>query len=40
MALVKDLHHIAFLTADVDRLIAFYERIFDARVTLRSGFSR
>ena len=23
-----------FLTADLDRLIAFYERIFDARVTL------
>jgi catechol 2,3-dioxygenase-like lactoylglutathione lyase family enzyme len=22
-----------FLTADMDRLIAFYERIFDARVT-------
>ena len=34
MALVNDLHHIAFLTADLDRLIAFYERIFDARVTL------
>jgi catechol 2,3-dioxygenase-like lactoylglutathione lyase family enzyme len=34
MALVNDLHHIAFLTADLDRLISFYERIFDARVTL------
>lgn len=34
MALVADLHHLAFLTADIDRLIAFYERIFDARVTL------
>ena len=34
MALVNDLHHVAFLTADLDRLIAFYERIFDARVTL------
>jgi catechol 2,3-dioxygenase-like lactoylglutathione lyase family enzyme len=34
MALVNDLHHIAFLTADMDRLISFYERIFDARVTL------
>jgi catechol 2,3-dioxygenase-like lactoylglutathione lyase family enzyme len=33
MALVSDLHHLAFLTADLDRLIAFYERIFDARVT-------
>jgi catechol 2,3-dioxygenase-like lactoylglutathione lyase family enzyme len=34
MALVNELHHMAFLTADMDRLIAFYERIFDARVTL------
>jgi catechol 2,3-dioxygenase-like lactoylglutathione lyase family enzyme len=25
---------VAFLTADLDRLIGFYERIFDARVTL------
>ena len=33
MALVNDLHHMTFLTADMDRLIAFYERIFDARVT-------
>jgi catechol 2,3-dioxygenase-like lactoylglutathione lyase family enzyme len=37
VALVKDLHHITFLTADMDRLIAFYERIFDARVTLDRG---
>jgi catechol 2,3-dioxygenase-like lactoylglutathione lyase family enzyme len=28
------MHHLAFLTADMDRLISFYERIFDARVTL------
>jgi catechol 2,3-dioxygenase-like lactoylglutathione lyase family enzyme len=34
VALVDDLHHLAFLTADLDRLIAFYQRIFDARVTL------
>ena len=34
MALVNDVHHIAFLTADMDRLISFYARIFDARVTL------
>jgi catechol 2,3-dioxygenase-like lactoylglutathione lyase family enzyme len=33
MALVNDLHHMTFLTADMDRLIAFYERIFDAQVT-------
>ena len=34
MSLTKDLHHMTFLTADMDRLISFYERIFDARVTL------
>jgi catechol 2,3-dioxygenase-like lactoylglutathione lyase family enzyme len=34
VALVSGLHHMAFLTADMDRLVAFYERIFDARVTL------
>ena len=34
MTLVTDLHHLTFLTADMDRLIAFYERIFDAHVTL------
>lgn len=33
MALVNDLHHLAFITGDMDRLIAFYGRIFDARVT-------
>lgn len=33
-ALVEDLHHLTFLTADLDRLIAFYERVFEARVTL------
>jgi catechol 2,3-dioxygenase-like lactoylglutathione lyase family enzyme len=32
--LVDGMHHIAFLTADLDRLIVFYERVFDARVTL------
>ena len=34
MALVAGAHHITFLTDDMDRLIAFYERIFDAEVTL------
>ena len=34
VTLVSDLHHMTFLTADLDRLIAFYERIFDAHVTL------
>ena len=33
MTLLADLHHVAFLTADLDRLIGFYERVFDARVT-------
>jgi catechol 2,3-dioxygenase-like lactoylglutathione lyase family enzyme len=33
VALLNDLHHMTFVTADMDRLIAFYERIFDARVT-------
>jgi catechol 2,3-dioxygenase-like lactoylglutathione lyase family enzyme len=28
--LVDDLHHVAFVTSDLDRLIAFYERIFAA----------
>jgi catechol 2,3-dioxygenase-like lactoylglutathione lyase family enzyme len=34
MELLNDLHHMTFLTGDMDRLIAFYKRIFDARVTL------
>jgi catechol 2,3-dioxygenase-like lactoylglutathione lyase family enzyme len=34
VALVDGLQHMTFLTADLDRLIAFYERNFDARVTL------
>jgi catechol 2,3-dioxygenase-like lactoylglutathione lyase family enzyme len=33
VALLNGLHHMTFVTADLDRLIAFYERIFDARVT-------
>jgi catechol 2,3-dioxygenase-like lactoylglutathione lyase family enzyme len=28
------IHHVAFITPDMDRLISFYERIFEARVTL------
>lgn len=31
--LCNDLHEMTFLTGDMDRLIAFYEQIFDARVT-------
>jgi len=33
MALLNDLHHMTFITGDMDRLIAFYQRIFDAQVT-------
>ena len=32
MALTAGSHHLATLTADIDRLIEFYERVFDARV--------
>lgn len=31
--LLNDLHHMTFLTGDLDRLIGFYERNFGARVT-------
>jgi catechol 2,3-dioxygenase-like lactoylglutathione lyase family enzyme len=34
MQLLQDLHHLTFLTEDMDRLIAFYERVFEARVTV------
>jgi catechol 2,3-dioxygenase-like lactoylglutathione lyase family enzyme len=34
LPLIKDIHHLTFITADLDRLIAFYERIFEARVTV------
>jgi len=34
MALVDGMHHVTFLTDDVDRLTAFYERVFDATKTL------
>ena len=34
MPLIKDIHHLTFITTDLDRLIAFYERIFEARVTV------
>ena len=32
--LLDDIHHLTFVTADMDRLIAFYERLFDARTTV------
>lgn len=34
MALTTGLHHLATLTADMDRLVRFYEEVFDAKVTL------
>jgi catechol 2,3-dioxygenase-like lactoylglutathione lyase family enzyme len=32
--LVAGVHHVTFLTEDLDRLLAFYVRVFDAEVTL------
>ena len=32
--MIKGLHHVAFLTTDMDRLMGFYERVFEPRVTL------
>lgn len=32
--LLNDLHHLTFLTADMERLIAFYTSIFEARVIM------
>jgi catechol 2,3-dioxygenase-like lactoylglutathione lyase family enzyme len=34
MKLLNDIQHLTFITADMDRLIAFYERVFEARVTV------
>jgi catechol 2,3-dioxygenase-like lactoylglutathione lyase family enzyme len=34
MRLVEGVHHVTFLTEDLDRLTAFYERVFDATKTL------
>jgi catechol 2,3-dioxygenase-like lactoylglutathione lyase family enzyme len=34
MRLVGGVHHVTFLTEDIDRLASFYERIFDASKTL------
>ena len=34
MQLLDGAHHITFLTDDMDRLLAFYVRVFDAEVTL------
>ena len=34
MTLVEGVHHVTFLTEDIDRAAAFYERVFDAKKTL------
>jgi catechol 2,3-dioxygenase-like lactoylglutathione lyase family enzyme len=34
MTLVEGVHHVTFLTEDIDRAAAFYERMLDARRTL------
>jgi catechol 2,3-dioxygenase-like lactoylglutathione lyase family enzyme len=34
LALLNDIHHLTFITADLDWLIVFYERVFGARVTV------
>ncbi|WP_197423221.1 hypothetical protein [Bradyrhizobium valentinum] len=34
MQLLNDIHHLTFITANMNRLICFYERIFGARVTV------
>ena len=34
MQLLNDIHHLTFVTSDLDRLIAFYERVFEAPVPL------
>jgi catechol 2,3-dioxygenase-like lactoylglutathione lyase family enzyme len=34
MTLVEGVHHLTFLTEDLDRLVAFYERVFEAKKTL------
>jgi catechol 2,3-dioxygenase-like lactoylglutathione lyase family enzyme len=34
MKLLNDINHLAFITADMDRLISFYQRIFEAQVLI------
>jgi catechol 2,3-dioxygenase-like lactoylglutathione lyase family enzyme len=34
MQLLNGIHHLTFVTSDMDRLIAFYERVFGARATV------
>lgn len=34
MQLLNDIQHLTFITADMDRLIAFYNRVFEAKIVL------
>lgn len=34
LPLLNDINHLTFVTADMDRLISFYGRVFDARTTV------
>jgi len=34
LQLLNGIHHLTFDTSDMDRLIAFYQRVFEARVTV------
>jgi len=34
MKLLNDIHHLTLITTDMDRLIDFYGRVFDAQVTV------
>jgi catechol 2,3-dioxygenase-like lactoylglutathione lyase family enzyme len=34
VTVVEGIHHVTFLTEDIDQLAAFYERVFDAERTL------
>jgi catechol 2,3-dioxygenase-like lactoylglutathione lyase family enzyme len=34
VALIEGVHHATFLSEDLDRLVGFYERVFEARKTL------
>ena len=34
MKMLNDIQHITFVTADMDRLIAFYRRVFEAEATV------
>jgi catechol 2,3-dioxygenase-like lactoylglutathione lyase family enzyme len=34
LPLLNDIHHLTFITADLDRLTTFYKRVFETRVTV------